>query len=169
VPELDVSLTMRTTLAIVLLIAGILPFAARAATNEVLLTSQYDPAEATFRQFLHTSPKQGWRTNLVYCLSYGTSSSPLPSDFMTRFEGSPLRVITDTNALLFSSSGKIVDRTSGREAVILSLRALAVKGDRADASIRWIDSSRAIANIFHFTMKDGSWAFVAGTEQSVDR
>jgi hypothetical protein len=160
---------MRTTLATFLLIAGILPLAARAATNEVLLTSQYDPAEAAFRQFLHISPKQGWRTNLVYCLSYGTSRSPLPSDFMTRFAKCQLRVITDTNALLFSSSGKIVDRTSGREAVILSLRALAVKGDRADASIRWIDSSRTIANVFHFAKQDDRWTFVDGTEHSVDR
>jgi hypothetical protein len=158
--------TMRTILAIVLVILGI---SAHASTNEVLLASNYDPAEAVFRDFLHTSPKQGWRTNLVYCLSYGTTCSPLPSDFMARFAGIPLRVITDTNALVFRSGGSIAERESGRQAVILSLRALVVNADQADASIRWIDSSRTIFHVLHFAQKNGRWNYVSGTSQSGDR
>jgi len=79
----------------------------QAATNEILRASEYGPAEAVYGQFLHTptSPKQGWRTNLVYCLSYGRSNSPLTADFMARFAATPLRVITDTDALLFAVGG----------------------------------------------------------------
>jgi len=88
---------------------------------------------------------------------------------MARFAGIPLRVITDTNALVFRSGGSIAERESGRQAVILSLRALVVNADQADASIRWIDSSRTIFHVLHFAQKNGRWNYVSGTSQSGDR
>jgi hypothetical protein len=136
-------------------------FAARGATNSVLTASEYAPAEVVFRLFLPTPPppKQGWRTNLVYCLTYGRSHSPLPTEFMARFSAIPLRVITDTNALLFSTGGAITERASGRQAVVLALRSLDITGDHADASIRWIDSTRTVAQVVHFVKKDGDWKY----------
>ncbi len=141
---------------------------ASAATNEVLLASEYEPAEAVYRLFLHTPPppKQGWRTNLVYCLSYGRSNSPLPADFMTRFAATPLRVITGTNALLFAAGGAISDRASGRAAVVLALRGLSVKGDRADASILWVESARTVAQVFRFKKEGGRWKYQGGHSTS---
>ena len=141
---------------------------ASAATNEVLLASDYEPAEAAYRLFLQTPPpsKQGWRTNLVYCLAYGRSNSPLPADFMARFAATPLRVITDTNALLFAAGGAISDRVSGRPAVVLALRSLSLKEGHADASIRWIDSSRTVAQVFHFVKESGGWKYQGGFSTS---
>ncbi len=159
---------MRAIGTLALLLAAFCSSAGRAATNEVLLASEYDAAEAAYRLFLHypPPPKQGWRTNLVYCLSYGRANSPLPTDFMARFATTPLRVITDTNALVFSPGGGILERASSRAAVVLALRALDIKGDRADASIRWIDSSSTVAQVYRFVREEERWKYQSGFSMS---
>src|SRR4051794_28902936 len=103
---------MRPFYAVLVLLACCAAYLADAATNAVLPASEYDPAAAAFWLFVQPpSPKQErWRTNLVYCLSYGRSNSPLPADFMARFVTSPLKVITDTNALQFAANGAISER-----------------------------------------------------------
>jgi hypothetical protein len=154
---------MRTIYTTLFLVTVCSLFAARGATNDVLAASEYAPAEAVFQLFLPMPPlppKQGWRTNLVYCLTYGRSNSSLPADFMARFSAIPYRVITGTNALIFGASGAIIERASGRQAVVLALRGLDIKADRADASIRWIDSARTVAQVVHFVKKDGDWKYV---------
>ena len=153
---------MLTSYATFLLVAVCSLFAARGATNDILTASEFAPAEATFRLFLPAPPlppKEGWRTNLVYCFTYGCSHSALSADFMAGFSAVPYRVITDTNALIFSASGTISERASGRRAVVLTLRSLDIKGDHADASIRWIDSDRTVAQIIHFVKKNGEWKY----------
>jgi len=155
---------MRIVTALTLLLTAWFSPVAHGTASEVLLASEYDPAEAVFRLFLDYPPlpKQGWRTNLIYCLSFGRSNSPLPVDFITRFAATPLRVITDTNALVFSPGGAMAERASARPAVVLALRVLEIKGDRAEASIRWIDSSRTVSQVYHFVKEERGWKYQNG-------
>jgi hypothetical protein len=135
-------------------------------TNDVPSVSEYELAQAVYRPFIHdriiAQPHSGSfkivpETNLVYCLCYGMSNSPLPSDFMSGFTNLTPRVITGTNTLIFRNDGAILERETGRPVVILALRGLVVKGDSADASIRYIDAERSIAQIFHYKKRDGQW------------
>jgi hypothetical protein len=160
---------MRTILAILFLATLCRAVPADAATNEVLVASEYEPAEVVYKQFLWPPalPRDGWRTNVVFCLVYGRSNSPLPADFMARFADIPLRVITDTNALLFAAGGSISERASGRPAVVLALRALSIKGDSAGASIRWIDSARTIAHVYRLVNEGGRWTYQSASSTSL--
>ena len=141
-------------------------------TNEVLSNSEYELAQEIYRLFARdrviSRPHSGSsrvvpETNLVYCLCYGMANAPLPPDFMGVFTNPTPRVITGTNALLFSNSGTILERDSGRPVVILALRGLVIHGDSADLSIRYIDSSRAIAQIFFYKKQDGRWIYSGGS------
>lgn len=141
-------------------------------TNDVPSRSEYELAQEIYKLFARdrtiSRPHSGSfkvvpETNLVYCLCYGMSNAPLPSDFMDVFTNPTPRVITGTNALLFSNSGTILERDSGRPVVILALRGLVIHGDSADLSIRYIDSSRAIAQTFHYEKKDGRWTYSGGS------
>jgi hypothetical protein len=136
------------------------------STNEILSHTDYNLAQAVYKPFVHdrivSRPHSHTftkvpETNLVYCLCYGTSHSPLPLDFMGAFTNPTPRVITGTNGLLFKTDGSIVERATGRPVVVLALRGLVVNGDRADASIRYIDSSRSIAQMSRFIKRDDHW------------
>lgn len=117
-------------------------------TNQVLDPANYEVAEACFREFF-------WRTNQVLCLTYGTAYSPLPVDFMKRFSGNAPRVITSTAELSISPDRSITHRSSGREAFVVSMRTLRVRGDGAEASVRFTDSASDRTQT-HYLKKDSA-------------
>ena len=127
------------------------------ATNKVLPTSQYAPAEAVYRSFLPGAqwPESG--TNLVYCLAFGTAGAAMPSDFMARFPGPMPRVITGTNGLAFPMPGVTVEHESGRAVVILQLRSLSIHGDHAKARVYYITGSSTVSETLQLAQRDGRW------------
>jgi hypothetical protein len=101
-------------------------------------------------------------TNLVYCLCYGISNSPLPSDFVKRFTNPTPHVITGTNTLIFKDDGEILERETGQPVVVLALRGLVITGDHADSSIRYINGGMTIAQMFRFARTGGEWTYDSG-------
>jgi len=140
-------------------------------SNGMPSIGEYDPLRAAYMLFVRdriiSNPHTGFatvvpETNLVYCLCYGISNSPLPSDFMGGFTNPTPRVITGTNTLVFRNDGTILEGETGRPAVVLALRGWVISGDGADVSIRYIDSKVTVAQKYRFIRKDGQWTYDRG-------
>jgi hypothetical protein len=138
------------------------------ASNDMPSIGEYDLIRADYMFFVRDQTIYDRRsgvstvvpeTNLVYCLCYGMSNSPLPSDFMGGFTNPTPRVITGTNTLVFKNDGSILERETGRPVVVLALRALVITGDRADSSIRYINGGMVIAQMYRLIKKDGQWNY----------
>ena len=158
---------MRNIVAIVLFIWGFGAYAAPSATNEALRSSQYSAAEVVYRSFFPGPQWRESRTNLVYCLSFGTSDLPLASDFMARFSAPSPRVITGTNGIVYPAPGLRVERESGREVVVLALRSLSIHGDHADARVLYCAPSTVITETLQLTQKDGRWGVTKRKQESI--
>jgi len=138
------------------------------ASNDMPSIEEYDLIRADYMFFIRDRSVYDRRsgvstvvpeTNLVYCLCYGLSNSPLPSDFMGGFTNPTPRVITGTNTLVFKNDGGISERETGRPVVVLALRGLVITGDRADTSIRYINGGMVIAQMYRLIKKDGQWTY----------
>ena len=165
VAELRPLHAMRTLATFIVLTIGFTSQAAP-ATNAVLVDSQYPAAEAVYRSFF---PEPYWResrTNLVYCLSFGSSDSALVSDFMARFQAPSPRVITGTNGFVVGP-GSRVERGTGREVVILALRSLSIRGEHAEARVLYCAPSTVITETLLLTRKDGQWSVTKRKQESI--
>lgn len=158
--------TMRANACFILLTLGFALQAAPSTTNAVLAAPKHSAAEAVYRSFFPGSQWRESRTNLVYCLSFGTSDLPLSSDFMARFQAPSHRVITGTNGFV-SGPGSRVEHATGREVVILALRSLSIQGERAEARVLYCAPSTVITETLHLTLKYGQWRVTKRKQESI--
>jgi hypothetical protein len=130
-----------------------------------LPTSEFAAAEAAYRSFLPGGQWTPSQMDLVYCLSYGNRGAALSSDFMTHFPGPAPRIITGTGALEFKP-GTTVDRETGRQAVVLTLQSLAIRGDHADATMTCATGSMVVTETLELVQRADRWLVTQMQEKS---
>lgn len=127
----------------------------RVSTNAVLPVAYYDVVELVFRQYIRqsTSPDSEY----VFHLAYGTNNTPVPTDFLERFKGQP-RIIRATPYELTVVSNKFVlDKSTRREAICLSIREIRIKGNTAEVQVFAFASSTVSSTRFYLVLEGGKW------------
>ena len=135
-----------------LIAASAVVAAAAPSPSTTLSRSQYDLAEAVFRDCISHSDQQ-----TVYHLSSGTNESVLPADFIARFgRQSPLiRSIPDGTTVL--SNRWITDKITGRPAARLSILEIHDGGSSADVELYYKSSATVIYSRYFLVREADKW------------
>jgi hypothetical protein len=129
------------------------------STNTVataIKLAQFAAAEVIYRSYFPSDHSAESRSNIVYCLWFGKSDTPLPPEFMQRFTTSPPHVTTGTNSLIFTNRWW-VQRDTRREVVFLALKSLKIHARRAEAKLTYRAHGTMIMETIELSTKDGKW------------
>lgn len=120
-------------------------------TSSSLPTDQYDIAELVFRQYVSPDSK------CVFCLTYGANQTALPKDFISRFKARSPIVRGNPDAITVVSNKFVLDKITRKEAIVLDLRGIQVKGSAAEVEVVYFGSFTSSSARFQLVCENKKW------------